>query len=130
MNETGSTVFLMVETREILENIDEVAAVPGVDVLLVGANDLGIEIGCLGNWDSKIFRDALEKVSLSCRKHRKIMGLAGLYHRPDIMGWAIESLGVRYVLGGLDLGMLSAAMVVNSRTLRDLDIKKNGKKPH
>ena len=48
LNETGSTVFVQIETREGLKNVDDIIAVPGVDVLMVGANDLSLELGCRG----------------------------------------------------------------------------------
>ncbi|KAF2151237.1 HpcH/HpaI aldolase/citrate lyase family protein [Myriangium duriaei CBS 260.36] len=36
---------VQIETKEALENVDEIAAVPGVDVLLIGPFDLGNNIG-------------------------------------------------------------------------------------
>ena len=38
-------VIIQIETKEALDNIDEIAAVNGVDVLFVGPFDLGNSIG-------------------------------------------------------------------------------------
>jgi len=37
--------MVQIETKEALENVDEIAAVPGIDVLFVGPFDLGNNIG-------------------------------------------------------------------------------------
>jgi 4-hydroxy-2-oxoheptanedioate aldolase len=37
--------IIMVESRAGLENLDEILAVPGIDAILVGPSDLGIELG-------------------------------------------------------------------------------------
>lgn len=110
----------MIEEKDCLENIDEIAAIPGVDVLLVGSNDLAIELDVLGDWDNPIFYQALEKVAAAAKKNAKIFGIAGLYHRPDILSRVIHELGARYVLGNLDIGLLSSAAAQNAELLRKL----------
>lgn len=37
--------IVQIETKEALENVDEIAAVPGIDVLFVGPFDLGNNVG-------------------------------------------------------------------------------------
>ena len=116
----GSTVFLMVESRECVRNIEEIAAVPGVDVLLVGSNDLSLELGVLGEWDHPTFMGTLRRVSVVAKKHEKIFGLAGLYDRPDLSRQIVQELGARYILGNLDTGLLAQAAQDNVRKLRQL----------
>ena len=99
-NGIGSTVFVMIETRDGIQNIDEIAKVEGVDVLLVGSNDLSIELGVPGQFDSETFCSALQRVSNACTANNKIMGLAGIYDRPEIQKWAVHELGVGFILGG------------------------------
>jgi 2-keto-3-deoxy-L-rhamnonate aldolase RhmA len=74
----------MIETVQAIGNLDAIASVEGVDVLLVGSNDLSIELGIPAQFESPVFRDALEKVSRACRQNGKIMALGGIYDRPDI----------------------------------------------
>ncbi|KAI0972282.1 Pyruvate/Phosphoenolpyruvate kinase-like domain-containing protein [Xylaria arbuscula] len=107
-NVTASSVFLMIETRDAIDNIDEIAAVDGGDVLLIGSNDLTIELGVPGDFNSEIYRSALEKVSSACRRHGKTMGLAGVYNNYAIQNWAINTLGVRYMLCGQDSSFIAA----------------------
>jgi 2-keto-3-deoxy-L-rhamnonate aldolase RhmA len=108
-NANASSVFLMIETKAAIEQIDEIAVVPGVDVLLIGSNDLAIELGIPGGFRTEIFRSALESVSKACKKNGKIMGLAGIYDQRDIHEWAINSLGVRYMLCQQDSGLIFGA---------------------
>ncbi|KAL0939633.1 HpcH/HpaI aldolase [Colletotrichum truncatum] len=106
-NSHGSSVFLMIETKESIENIDEIASIEGADVLLVGSNDLAIELGVPGQFKSEAFRAAMEKISEACKKHGKIMGLAGIYDNHELHDWAINHLGVRFLLGGQDSAILA-----------------------
>lgn len=62
LNKYGSTVFLMIETTDALQAVDEIAALRRCDVLLVGSNDLVSEIGTLGDWNSPVFYTALRRV--------------------------------------------------------------------
>lgn len=117
----GSTTFLMVETRECLDNIDAIAAVNGVDVLLLGANDLSLELGILGEWEHPIFQEALEKISAAAKKTGKIFGISGLYSRPDICKYAIKHLGAGYILSHIDIGLLAMAMNKGIEQFRDID---------
>ncbi|KIW91236.1 uncharacterized protein Z519_08132 [Cladophialophora bantiana CBS 173.52] len=106
-NNIGSTVFVMIETQQALQNLDAIASVPGVDVLLVGSNDLSIELGIPAQFDSPVYQEALEKVSQACKKHGKIMGLAGVYDNPTIQGWAVHELAVGFILGGQDASFIA-----------------------
>lgn len=106
-NARGSSVILMIETRESIDKVEEIAAVEGVDVLLIGSNDLAIELGVPGDFASKEYRDALEKVSAACKKHGKVFGLAGVYDAPELQSWALNDLGARFILGQQDSGLLA-----------------------
>ncbi|CAG8113101.1 unnamed protein product [Penicillium salamii] len=108
-NAHASSVILMIETKNSIENVDEIASVDGVDVLLIGTNDLALELGVPGQFQSTKFREALEKVSQSCQKHRKIVGLAGIYDAPEIQDWALNTLGVRFILAQQDSGLIASA---------------------
>ena len=108
-NANASSVIIMIENREAVEQADKIAAVPGVDVLLIGSNDLSIELGVPGGFRTDVFRSALESVSNACRKNGKVMGLAGIYDQQDLHEWAINSLGVRYLLCQQDSGLIVGA---------------------
>ncbi|GJC77584.1 HpcH/HpaI aldolase [Colletotrichum tofieldiae] len=106
-NANGSSVFLMIETKDSIEKIDEIASVEGADVLLVGSNDLAVELGVPSQFKSPVFREAMKVISQACKRHGKIMGLAGIYDNHELHDWAVNELGVRFLLGGQDSAILA-----------------------
>lgn len=97
----------MIETKESVDHINEIASVQGADVILIGSNDLAIELGVPGQFNSKTFREALETVSKACKKHGKVFGLAGIYDNHDLHDWTINTLVARFLLGGQDSAILA-----------------------
>ena len=64
-----------IETRLAIDNVDAIAAVEGIDALLVGPNDLSIALGIPGDMMNPIELDAIAKVAAACKKHGKAFGL-------------------------------------------------------
>ena len=60
----------MIETVEALANVEKIAAVPGLDGLLVGPADLALSMGLefTGPMSAQVL-DAIERVAAACRKH-------------------------------------------------------------
>ena len=83
-------------------------AVDGVDMVLVGANDLSVELGVAGQMDSPQVHEAYLHVIEACRAHGKTVGIGGLGGRPDLIRRYLE-LGAGYVSTGNDISFLSAA---------------------
>lgn len=73
----NTLVVCMVETREGLENVEEIAAVDGVDVIHVGSNDLLTALGKPGTFGSDEHLAALDKVIKAAKKHGKVPGVGG-----------------------------------------------------
>jgi 2-keto-3-deoxy-L-rhamnonate aldolase RhmA len=103
-NET-TMVVVMMETKAALDAVDEIAAVPGVDMLFVGTNDLLCELGMPGEFGHKAVRDAYAKTLAACRKHGKHVGIGGLAGRHDLVAELVKE-GARYVSTGSDLSFL------------------------
>jgi 4-hydroxy-2-oxoheptanedioate aldolase len=78
----GALCFAMIETREGLENLDEIAATPGLDGLYVGPSDLSIALGMSPRVvaaepgeDSKPLADAIDRVRAACVANGLIAGM-------------------------------------------------------
>jgi 2-keto-3-deoxy-L-rhamnonate aldolase RhmA len=67
-------LFAQIETRQGVENADELAATPGVDCLWIGHFDLSCSLGIPGQFEHKDFTDAVKAVVKACRKHGKALG--------------------------------------------------------
>ena len=74
-------VALQVETASCIENIDEIAAVPGVDILFLGQNDLCMSMGLYEKYEfphmytSPELGAATDKLIAAARKNNVILGL-------------------------------------------------------
>jgi 2-dehydro-3-deoxyglucarate aldolase len=55
-------VVVQIETAESIKNIEEILTVKGVDAWFVGPNDLAASLGHIGQPDSEIVKEAMEKV--------------------------------------------------------------------
>jgi 2-keto-3-deoxy-L-rhamnonate aldolase RhmA len=66
-----------IETAESLDNVDEIAAVNGIDVLLVGPNDLSISLGLPGEMTHEKLHKAIETVVSAAERHKKFFSLHG-----------------------------------------------------
>ena len=108
-NSNASSVFVMIETRESIDNVDEIASVDGIDVLLIGSNDLSTELGVPAQFKSDEFQSAVETVSQACKRHGKVFGLAGIYENEELHDWALNKLGAGFVLVQQDSGILARA---------------------
>jgi 4-hydroxy-2-oxoheptanedioate aldolase len=64
----------IIESREAIENIDEIVAVEGIDSVSVGPMDLSISLGCFQEFTKADYVAAVETVRSACRRHGKAMG--------------------------------------------------------
>jgi 4-hydroxy-2-oxoheptanedioate aldolase len=58
----GIALIVMIETPEGVANAAAIAAVPGVDAVFVGPNDLAHSMGCENRWDEPVVQSAIEQV--------------------------------------------------------------------
>src|SRR5215475_12864997 len=106
LNAANLTV-VMLETPTAIANAEAIAAVPGIDVLLIGTNDLCAEMGIHGDFGHERVADAYRTMIAAARKHGKFPGMAGIYNEP-LMQRYIE-MGARFILSGNDAAFLMAS---------------------
>jgi len=100
-------LVMMLESPTAIENADAIAAVPGVDALLIGTSDLSMEMGIPGQLDHPDIIAAYQAMIRACQKHNKHPGMGGIYE-PKLIEQYVD-LGVRLVLAGSDLSLLMSA---------------------
>jgi 4-hydroxy-2-oxoheptanedioate aldolase len=77
----NTIVALQVETADCIKNIDEIAAVPGVDILFLGQNDLCMSMGLYEKYEfphmytSPELQAATDKLKAAANKNKVILGL-------------------------------------------------------
>jgi 2-dehydro-3-deoxyglucarate aldolase/4-hydroxy-2-oxoheptanedioate aldolase len=99
-------VIAMIETKAGLENVEAIAAVPGVDVLWLGHFDLSNFLGIPGDFANPVFQDAIRKITGAAKKHGKA---AGYMAASAALGKEYLGHGFRMIATGTDQGMLQEA---------------------
>ena len=56
------------ETKDCVENIEEIVAVDGIDAIYIGPLDLSVSLGIPGEYDDPIYIDAVAKVKKACEE--------------------------------------------------------------
>jgi 2-keto-3-deoxy-L-rhamnonate aldolase RhmA len=91
-------VVVMLETPTAIANADAIAAVPGIDSLLIGTNDLAMELGIPGAFADERIVAAYDSVCKACRAHGKFAGVGGIADEALLRRYI--GMGVRVVLPG------------------------------
>ena len=94
---------MMVESREGLEAVEEIGAVPEIDVLFIGPYDLSLSLGIIEQFDHPLFEKALEKIINAGKE----AGLAvGLQSGNSALLKRVREMGVRFLICGSESSVL------------------------
>ncbi len=114
-------VAAMLETPGAIDRADEIASVPGLDMVLIGTHDLTAEMGILGQFEDARFGDAMKAAAAACRRHGKVMGVAGI--RDLALLGELVALGVRFISAGTDAGFFVEAARAQAGRLRGIPVE-------
>jgi len=109
-------VTVMIETPKAVRNAEAIAAVPGIDALLVGSSDLSVELGIPGENGHEKIQAAVDRVVAACKKHKKFPGMGGAYSE-ELLSLYIGK-GMKLLLAGNDLPMLTGAARAHQAKVR------------
>lgn len=112
----ATMIIAMLETPEAVSNARAIAAVRGIDALMVGPNDLTAALDVAID-AAEHLKDAYTTISAACRAEGKhwVAGGAGR----DLLPMCI-SLGARFIMGGNDVGYLLSAARRDASMLREV----------
>lgn len=117
----ATMVIVQFESAAALERTDEIIAVDGVDMVLIGLNDLLSDWGLTGQYDHPRVREVYAGVIAACRKRGKHCGVGGLATRPDLAAEFVR-MGARYVSTGTDLAFLLAACTARAKAVQEIKL--------
>src|SRR5258708_19619763 len=80
--DASTIVQVLIETPAGIEAADAIAALPGIDMLSIGANDLCAELGIAGQFSDARLRKQIVKVAHACKRHRKLFLTRAITHLP------------------------------------------------
>ena len=109
---------VMIETATAVENAADIAAVDGIDVLLIGSFDLTTDLGIAGRMDHPKLIAAYETVARACRKHAKVLGMGGINGQEDAARYI--GMGARFVTNASDHAYLLEGARARTAFLRSV----------
>ncbi len=113
-------VIIMLETPAAIGLADAIAATPGVDVVMIGTNDLCAEMGIPGQYGDTRVEEAYRTVVAACRRHGKFPGMGGVVDHALMEKYI--GLGMRFILSGNDTGFLMAGANARANFLHGINL--------
>lgn len=114
----NTLVKLLIESPLGIANLADIAAVPGVDLIGIGANDLSAELGVPGQYRHALMQSALQTALEVCRSVGTPLTVGGIadpvHHRELIARGAVP-----YVMTGIDTELLLSALHERIARARD-----------
>lgn len=99
--------ILQIETEIGVQNVEEIAAVPGVDVLCVGFLDLSNFLGVSGEFQHPTYLAAVDRIAKAAKKNGKILATAA---PNDTFAKEYVARGFQMIMFGTDAGLLQTAL--------------------
>jgi 2-dehydro-3-deoxyglucarate aldolase/4-hydroxy-2-oxoheptanedioate aldolase len=104
-----------VESVTAIENLEKTLAIPGIDVIVIGPQDLSISLGVPGQHGHPKEIEAIDHVIAVCKKHGVPCGI--VMGSGDLAKPWVEK-GMQFVVAGTDQGMLLQTGTKNVQIVR------------
>ncbi|ADM27216.1 2-dehydro-3-deoxyglucarate aldolase [Ignisphaera aggregans DSM 17230] len=102
--ETEDRVLIaQIETRDAIENVEDIVSVDGIDGAYIGPMDLSVNLGIPLQYSHPIFEEAITKVLKVCQKYDKTPGIHGL--SLELVRKYID-MGFRFIAIMSDIGVM------------------------
>ncbi len=99
--------IIQIESKEGLKNVEKIAKLPGVDCLWVGHFDLTNFLGVPGQFNSKIYLEAIRKIVDVGNTYNKSLGI--MVSNKDDMNF-YEDLGFNIIAVGTEMSFLTESI--------------------
>jgi 2-keto-3-deoxy-L-rhamnonate aldolase RhmA len=108
-------VMLQIETEVGVGNVEQVAAVAGVDSLWIGFLDLSNFLGVPGQTQHPKYIEAVERIAAAGKKHNRVLGTAA---PNETFAKEYTARGFRMISFGTDVHLLQAALAQRLQAMR------------
>ena len=110
---------VQIETADAAKNLDEILAVPGLDIAFVGPGDLAISMGKMQKLGMATFQDeeflgVIGKVVEGCKANNVVPGFWGT----SSMYGMLAGMGYRFMACGADVHALVTSMETNAQAVK------------
>ena len=108
--------FIQVETINAVKEINDIAAIDGVDVLFVGPSDLTMALGIFGKFDHPDYQQAIKDVAKAVQNHGKAAGVL----LQDLNEYEMyHQLGYRVLASGGDAAYVAKGAAQTVKQMKD-----------
>lgn len=118
---TETMVIAMIESRRAVENADDIAAVAGIDAIMVGTNDLTVDMGIPGQHGHGRVTEAFEAIIEAGNRHDTPVLVSGI-RSFDRVCELIRLGAAPCYFSGNDIQLLLAAARAEAGAFRDADL--------
>ncbi len=108
-------IAVQAENSTAIENLEEIATVPGIDCIFVGPSDLSVSLGIPGQVTHPREVKAIDRVIEVCNKHNIITGIL-MFDAAILKPWVEK--GMRFVAYSSDISLLADAAAQGIEELR------------
>jgi 2-dehydro-3-deoxyglucarate aldolase/4-hydroxy-2-oxoheptanedioate aldolase len=110
-----TVLFTQIETQSGLDNVEEIAAVPGVDCLWIGHFDLSASMGIPGEFDNPRYTQAVSRIIAAAQANKRALG----HLVPTVAeGVRLNELGFDFICYSGDIWVLHNALAAAVGELR------------
>ncbi|HEX6092234.1 MAG TPA: aldolase/citrate lyase family protein [Dongiaceae bacterium] len=99
--------FAMIETKQALENLDDILSVEGLDAIYVGPADLSLTLGCTPKFDQEE-RPVVEAIDYIIAKAKQHGVFAGIHNGTPEYAQRMIAKGFRFVTIASDTRLMAA----------------------
>ena len=114
--ERDSSVIAMIESAAGLAAVDQIAATPGIDMLMIGTNDLADGIGLRGQTQHPALLEAFRRIATAARDNLCGFGIMGL--PPELIQSHAIALGATAIVVTNETNLISQGGAALLRTIK------------
>lgn len=113
---TRTKIFAQIETKQGLENLEEIISVDGVYGAILGPNDLACDLGSPGDVNSLIIMEAIKKLAVTAKLFNKKSGI--ITNNKDLLVFS-QNQSLDYISVGSELSFLNNNLIITQAIFKE-----------
>jgi 2-keto-3-deoxy-L-rhamnonate aldolase RhmA len=113
----NNLLFLNIESKPAVDNLEEILSVPGVDGVIIGPHDLSCSMGLAEEYNNPIFEETVTRIIVECNKRKLGIGIHLSEEPEQQIKWANK--GVNIILHSSDISLFGKILNQEIKTIKD-----------
>lgn len=102
----NTVLAIMIEEASAVDQVEEIAATAGVDLVVVGPSDLSASLGVIGDSKDRKLDQAVRQIFSACRERGVRFGMPADHAAYRLSAAELRDLGAWFLTGGSDAALL------------------------